>query len=170
MGQRRIARDGRLLDELEGLYRRHLDAYCSVAAAILQDRESARDAVHDAFAAAVRARASFRRNGPFEAWLWRTVVNVALDHRRRRGARAVVWAGVADLATSNGHASGPRDDVQRALAALPERQRLVLFLRYYADLDYRTIADVVGITTGAVGATLHSARAALRLTLEEVSP
>ena len=55
--------------------------------------------------------------------------------------------------------AGPlRDHVSE----LPERQRLVLFLRYYADLDYRAIASAVGISVGTVGSTLNAAHAALR--------
>ena len=50
---------------------------------------------------------------------------------------------------------------------MPERRRLILFLHYYADLDYATIAAVLEISPGTVGATLHSARAALRRLLEE---
>jgi RNA polymerase sigma factor (sigma-70 family) len=59
-------------------------------------------------------------------------------------------------------------EVTAALALLPERQRVVLFLRYYADLDYRTIGDTLGIATGTVAATLNAARTALRRRLEEV--
>ena len=66
------------------------------------------------------------------------------------------WDGLAALA------AGPlRDHVTE----LPERQRLVLFLRYYADLDYRATASVVGISVGTVGSTLNAAHAALRLAL-----
>jgi RNA polymerase sigma factor (sigma-70 family) len=54
------------------------------------------------------------------------------------------------------------------LAALPERQRLVVFLRYFADLEYREIATALGIETGTVSATLHAAHANLRRALEEV--
>jgi RNA polymerase sigma factor (sigma-70 family) len=54
--------------------------------------------------------------------------------------------------------------------ALPERQRLALFLRYYADLDYAAIAAALGISPGTVGALLHTARTSLRRTLEEVRP
>jgi RNA polymerase sigma factor (sigma-70 family) len=59
-------------------------------------------------------------------------------------------------------------DVRFLLASLPERQRLVLFLRYYADLDYRSIAEAVGIESGTVAATLNQARATLRRMLTEV--
>jgi RNA polymerase sigma factor (sigma-70 family) len=55
-----------------------------------------------------------------------------------------------------------------AVAALPERQRLVVFLRYYADLDYRTIADALDVEVGTVSATLAAAHRAVRQRLEEV--
>jgi RNA polymerase sigma factor (sigma-70 family) len=51
---------------------------------------------------------------------------------------------------------------------LPSRQREALFLRYYADLDYRTVAEVLGIEVGTVSATLNAAHQALRRRLEEV--
>ena len=52
-----------------------------------------------------------------------------------------------------------------------QRQREVLFLHYYADLDYATIAGALGISPGTVGATLSTARARLRraLTPEVIS-
>ena len=59
-------------------------------------------------------------------------------------------------------------DVRSRVAALPERQRLVLFLRYYADLDYQRIAEALEISAGTVGATLNQAHAALRGELREV--
>jgi RNA polymerase sigma factor (sigma-70 family) len=67
---------------------------------------------------------------------------------------------------ANGGAAG--GEVRVVLATLPERQRLVLFLRYYADLDYRAIAEALEIQPGTVGATLHQAHAAVRRALEEV--
>jgi RNA polymerase sigma factor (sigma-70 family) len=54
------------------------------------------------------------------------------------------------------------------LARLPERQREAVFLRYYADLDYAAIAELLGITTGTVGATLNAAHGSLRQSIERV--
>jgi RNA polymerase sigma factor (sigma-70 family) len=54
------------------------------------------------------------------------------------------------------------------IKGLPERQRLAVFLRYRADLDYRSIALVLGIEVGTVSATLHAAHQTLRRMLEEV--
>lgn len=53
---------------------------------------------------------------------------------------------------------------------MSERQREVLFLHYYADLNYAAIASALGISEGTVGATLHAARTTLREALtQEVS-
>jgi RNA polymerase sigma factor (sigma-70 family) len=53
------------------------------------------------------------------------------------------------------------------VALLPKGQRLIVFLHYYADLDYGAIAEAIGVSTGTVGATLHTARASVRRRLEE---
>jgi hypothetical protein len=85
--------------------------------------------------------------------------NAAIDERRRRAAALPLADAVDRVASANGDLSGGgHGAVRRALAQLPERQRLIIFLRYYADLDYRTIGEALGITTGAIGATLSSSR------------
>lgn len=152
------------LAEIERVYRERLPEFRRVAAAIVGNREAARDAVQDGFASAVRQRASFRREAPLEAWLWRIVVNAAREQRRRPDETPV-----PGVAASNGFHDDDTDPrIRVALSLLPERQRLVLFLRYYADLDYRTIADVLEIAVGTVGVTLSTAQAKLRRLLEEV--
>jgi RNA polymerase sigma factor (sigma-70 family) len=54
------------------------------------------------------------------------------------------------------------------ISRLPERQRLALFLRYFADLSYDGIAEAVDVSPGTVAATLNAAHRALRRRLEEV--
>jgi RNA polymerase sigma factor (sigma-70 family) len=154
---------GASLDEIEAVYRESAHRFRSVAAAIVHDREVAWDLVQDAFASAVRRRASFRRDGPLEAWLWRTVVNTAVSHARRaRGGRA------PREPERSVEQPGRNPDVQDAVAALPERQRLAVFLRYYADLDYRTIGTVLGIEDATARASVRAAHGALRRRLELV--
>jgi RNA polymerase sigma factor (sigma-70 family) len=63
----------------------------------------------------------------------------------------------------------PHGRVRAAVSALPPRQREALFLRFYLDLDYASIADVLDIEVGTVSATLHAARAALAQALKEVA-
>jgi len=59
-------------------------------------------------------------------------------------------------------------EIRAAIAALPKRQRTVLFLRHYADLDYDQIAAVLGIARGTVAATLNTAHTRLQAVLGEV--
>jgi RNA polymerase sigma-70 factor (ECF subfamily) len=153
------------LENIEALYRARLGAFRRVARAILGDPEAARDAVQDAFASAVRSRATFRGDGSLEGWIWRTVVNAARMQLRGNAARPTSPLG--EETAANGHAQ-PDTRLRAAVAALPERQRLVLFLRYYADLDYAAIAETLEISPGTVAATLNSARSSLRSVLEEV--
>jgi RNA polymerase sigma factor (sigma-70 family) len=61
----------------------------------------------------------------------------------------------------------PDEHVRRLIRQLPERQRFVLFLRYFADLDYGTIAAILGVAPGTVAAALHVAHASVRGALKE---
>jgi RNA polymerase sigma-70 factor (ECF subfamily) len=143
------------LAELEELYRVRGSDYERVAIALTGDEGLGCDAVQEAFVRAVRGRARFRGSGPVGAWVWRIVVNEA--HRRRDARRDE--PGLPDKRVVY---------VRGLIAELPQRQRLVLFLRYYADLDYATIAEVLDISTGTVAATLHRAHARLDHDLQEV--
>ncbi len=152
------------LAELESLYRRRFGVYLRVASGITGNEERAVDAVQEGFAAAIRERRRFRGEGPLEAWVWRLVVNAALKQLRAEPPLASAVEPVA-----NGGAPPVHSELRARIAALPERQRTVLFLRYFADLDYTSIAEALGISAGTVGATLNAAHTALRRSLEEVS-
>jgi RNA polymerase sigma-70 factor, ECF subfamily len=149
------------LADLEALYRRRFCVFLRVATGIVRDEERALDAVQDGFAAAIRERRRFRGDGPLEAWVWRMVVNAALKQLRAGPPMDVE-------PSLNGDAPSKHPELRMRISALPERQRTVLFLRYFADLDYRAIGSVLGISPGMVGATLNAAHTALRRTLEEV--
>jgi RNA polymerase sigma-70 factor (ECF subfamily) len=147
---------------IEAIYRARVADFRRVATAIVGDVELGSDAVQEAFANALRKRKSFRGDGSLEAWLWRLVVNQARDALRtaRRGPVPV-------LLSANGSTTHEDARLAAAIAALPERQRLAIFLRYYADLDYTSIADALGVKAGTVAASLSAAHDNLRKTLEE---
>ena len=159
----RLFRDP-LLNEIEELYRQRFGHFARAAAAITHDRDVAVEAVQDAFADAVRSRRQYRREGPLEAWVWRAVVNAA-EKARARAARVPV-SDVGDR--RNGHEPVPESELASLIRQLPDRQRLALFLRYYADLDYRSIAHALQVEVGTVSATLSAAHATLRRSIEEV--
>jgi RNA polymerase sigma-70 factor (ECF subfamily) len=150
--------------EIEAIYRTRFRAFLFSVTALLGDGEAALDVVQDGFALALRRRMSFRSEGSLEAWLWRIVLNVARDRRRSR-RRPVPFMQLESF----GDASEPSAELRTALLALPERQRLAVFLRYYADLSSREIAEVLGVRAGTVAASLNAAHAALRRNLEEVA-
>jgi RNA polymerase sigma factor (sigma-70 family) len=161
-----MARKGSLTRELEIVYRLRYQRFLRVATAILGDESSGHDAVQDGFAQALREQQSYRGLGPLDAWVWRLVVNAALAARRHRVVRGETPE-EAEILGSNGQ-SGDESGVRAWIAALPERQRLAVYLRYYADLDYRSIAQALDVEIGTVSATLSSAHQALRRSIEEV--
>jgi RNA polymerase sigma factor (sigma-70 family) len=148
--------------EIEAIYRARLADFRRVAAAIVGDVERGSDAVQDAFGSALRKQKSFRGEGSLEAWLWRLVVNHAHDE-----LRAARRSPVPVLLSANGSATYEDARLAAAVAALPERQRLAVFLRYYADLDYGSIAEALGVKDGTVAAALSAAHDNLRKTLQE---
>jgi RNA polymerase sigma-70 factor (ECF subfamily) len=154
---------GARVRDLEEVYRLRYRRFLRVATAIAGDEDGAHDAVQEGFADVLRHRRSYRGAGPLEAWVWRAVVNAARRLRSRRDAS--VTFPQPEPPTSSGH---PDELAVRSwLAALPERQRLAVFLRYYADLDYRTIAKVLEVEVGTVSATLSAAHTTLRRSLKE---
>jgi RNA polymerase sigma-70 factor (ECF subfamily) len=150
-----------LTREIERVYRQRYVGFRNALATVTGSHESARDAVQEAFARALRERASFRGEGRLEAWIFRIALRTALE--TRRNGREIALEDVADPVLP-----GPEHDpvLAAALRALPPRRRLVVFLRYFADLTYEEIAYVCGISEGTVAAALHQARAALLMELE----
>jgi RNA polymerase sigma factor (sigma-70 family) len=166
-----VSQNSTLLAEIENVYRGRGADFFRLALAKTGDPEAARDAVQDGFAQAIRGRRSFRGSGSLEAWVARCVINAAHDVRRAASQTDVV---LSDLPTDDGgsvDSVAPSADaaiIREAIRSLPERQRDMLYLRFYLGFDYAAIAETLGIEVGTVSATLHAARASLAQTLQEV--
>jgi DNA-directed RNA polymerase specialized sigma24 family protein len=89
------------------------------------------------------------------------VIDEALALRRKR-APEYRWPASNGSAPSTDHQAEWDGMVRAWVASLPERQRLVVFLGYFADLDYRSIATPLDVEVGTVSATLATAHPALR--------
>jgi RNA polymerase sigma factor (sigma-70 family) len=116
---------------------------------------------------AVRYRSRLRDRESAPGWVCRIVLNEARKRSTAERRHASAPTPDTDTPKINGHREAGA--AVTALASLPERQRLVLFLRYYADLDYAGIAEALGISRGTVSATLHAARSNLQTKLKEVN-
>lgn len=156
---------GTSIGQIEAVYRNRYGRFVRVATAELRDRDAAMDAVQEAFARAISSRSTYGGRGSLDAWIWRILINVCASSHNVRASQAEAARDISD-----DPAESDRDlpAVREAVSELPERQRLVLFLRHYADLDYEAIADAVGVERGTVAATLNAARTKLRSRLTEV--
>ncbi len=142
-----------------------LDEANRVATWILGDPTAAEDAVQESAARAWRARESLRDEATMPAWFGRIVVNTCRDELRRRGRRP----SVADLRFADPvpdpsirHDVDDRDEVARALRRLNPDARVVLALRYGADLTVPAIAARLGIPEGTAKTRLRDALEAAR--------
>ena len=123
----------------------------------------AEDAVQEAFARYVRAAQGDSPVRQPEAWLFRIVHNLAMDHHRRTHRVRFVDPNGAGSPTVPDVASDSID-LWAAVDRLPERQRAVIYLRYRADFDFATIAGILSIS--AIGARANAFRALRRLRQE----
>ena len=148
------------LADFEGLYRDNYFGFRNALAAITGDQQSAHDVLQEAFVRAIKQRKSFRGEGTLAGWVWRIAFRLALRHKSRRQISLD-----SDLDLSLLDLSLPEPDFHPDLAAaireLPPRQRLFVFLRYFADLEYSDIAAACDVSIGTVGAALTTAREAL---------
>src|SRR5437763_1397048 len=117
---------------LAELYVRHQPAALRLAYMLTGHRELAEDLVQDAFVKLAGRFVHLRKAEAFETYLKRMIVNLFLSHlRRRKVERAYVQREGGEPGTAQGPSDlGERDEMWRALAGLPERQRAALVLRY----------------------------------------
>ncbi|MET0939265.1 MAG: sigma-70 family RNA polymerase sigma factor [Gaiellaceae bacterium] len=142
---------GRLDSDLEELYRRRQGAFQTMLASVTGSVESAGDVVQEAFARALRKQDGFRGDGSLEAWVWRIAFRVAVGST---GSHELAMEEVPDVAFVD---EGRDPTLAAAVKRLPPQRRMAIFLRYYADLSYAEIGDVLGIAEGTVAATLSKA-------------
>lgn len=150
---------GRDQDEFAEFYRASRDSCLRAVTAVVGDRELAEEQVAEAFTRAWTSWGKVRIHAAPRAWVVRTALNLGVSWWRRRHREV-------PLADHDAAAADTGDGVDPALIAalrrLPARQREVLALRIFLDLDTETTAKVIGIAPGTVMAHLSRALAALR--------
>jgi RNA polymerase sigma-70 factor (sigma-E family) len=125
------------------------------------DGQLAEDLVAEAFARAWASWRKVRVHPAPVAWVVRTALNANVSWWRRRRREVALPSG-ADWAAPRPADAGLDNVLVAAVRALPVRQREVVTLRVFFDLDMATTAALLGISPGTVGAHLHRALAALR--------
>lgn len=163
-------------DALEDLFRRYRLVAYRVAHRLLGNEADALDAVQEGFIKALTHLPAFQGRSTFKTWLLRVVTNASLDLGRQRGRREALAGERLDQDgeepsawndPGNGLARADlRRQLQNALAQLPEAQRRTFVLHAEAELSYREVADVLGISIGTVMSRLYYARQRLRAYLK----
>jgi RNA polymerase sigma-70 factor, ECF subfamily len=167
-------------EALEELFDRYRMLAYRVAHRLLGNEADALDAVQEGFIKALTHLDSFQGRSTFKTWLLRVVSNAALDFGRQRGRRETLSLDtpqVGDrertllLALDDPAVGLERADLRRlldeALATLSEAQRKTFVLHAEADLSYREVAQVLGISIGTVMSRLYYARQKLRAYLAQ---
>jgi RNA polymerase sigma-70 factor (sigma-E family) len=145
------------------LFLAHHRRLVGLAALLVDDRQTAEDVVQDAFAGLYRGWRRLRDPNAAVAYLNQAVVNGGRDslRRRRRSGTALLSlvprSEELDSAERDAELHQQGDLLWRAVAALPDRQRQVLVLRYYLDQSEAEIARTLGISRGSV--KKHASRA-----------
>jgi RNA polymerase sigma-70 factor (sigma-E family) len=162
---------------LPELFRRHHAELLRLAVLIVRDQHTAEDVVQDVF---TRLHARGHRAGDLDqalTYLRAAVLNGCRSVLRRQAVGRRLGSmryGLSPLTTSGSAEQEAiraenRDEVLRALAALPSRRREVLVLRYYLNLSEAEIAATLGISAGTVKSTAARGIAALARALKEES-
>jgi len=150
-----------------------LDRAYRLATVILGDRYDAEDAVHDAVEVAWRRWSDLRDEQRFQAWFGKIVVNACRDRLRRSRRRRMVE--IPRLVLDKEHPIAPdaadalalRDVLRRAFEVLSPEERIVVVLRYEADLTVPRVAEIAGIPEGTAKSRLHHALRKLRAAIGE---
>lgn len=154
------------------IYSAHYRSLVRLSALLVHDVQTAEEIVQDSFIAMHGSWRRLRDPDRGLAYLRQAVVNrsrSSLRHRKvieKHAPRPLPHSASAEEGAMN---ALEHQAVMAALRKLPERQREVLVLRYYADLSEADIADAIGVSRGAVKSHASRGLAAVRTTLEQMA-
>jgi RNA polymerase sigma-70 factor (ECF subfamily) len=156
---------------------RHLARTVGLATRLMGSRTEGEDVAQDAFLRVWSHAARWRPignggNARFTTWLYRIVVNLAIDRKRRPTMGAIddvdEPADEADDGFRRIHRQQVSDAVTAAMARLPERQRIALTLCFFEGMSNIEAGEVMSLSVGAVESLLVRARRTLRQELSEI--
>ena len=152
-------------DAFEMIIRTHSRALFAITYGILRNREEAEDAVQDALVKAWKSRWRVRDPQKFPTWLTTIARHRARDVFRKRRHVPLsddMTKPLEQEPATNIETESLDRHVHSALAALPEIYRSALMLRYFEEMDYRTIENTLGLSNGALRGILGRALSSMR--------
>jgi RNA polymerase sigma-70 factor (ECF subfamily) len=149
-------------EAFEMIIRTHSRTLFAISYGILQSREEAEDVVQDSLLKAWKTRWRVRDPEKFPAWLATIARHKAHDVFRRRRTVPLSEQLAEPIEPEAPNTTALDQRLHSALEALPELHRAALTLRYFEEMDYRTIEDTLGLTNGALRGILGRALASVR--------
>jgi RNA polymerase sigma-70 factor (ECF subfamily) len=149
-------------EAFEMIIRTHSRTLFAIAYGILQNREEAEDVVQDSLVKAWKTRWRVRDPDKLPAWLATIARHRAHDLLRRRRTIPLSPETIDISETEAIDSTALDQQLHSALATLPELHRAALTLRYFQEMDYRTIENTLGLTNGALRGILGRALASMR--------
>ena len=130
---------------------------------IVLTHEDADDVLQNTFLKAWKSLPTFQGKAKLSTWLYRIAINESLDFLRRQKA-ATLSSADADLSVANrlladDYFDGDKSQalLQEAIATLPDVQRTVFTLRYYDEMKYSEMSEILGTSEGSLKASYHIA-------------
>jgi RNA polymerase sigma-70 factor, ECF subfamily len=164
------------MDAYQDLIREYRSKVFRVVSSYHRDPEDAMEVVQDTFMKVYTSRSTWERKTSFSAWIYRIAINASIDRYRRRDKGRT--SSIEDMLEGQLHDSANlpptrtavdrlehldrRRLIEGAVRRLPARQREVLALRFFADMQLEEIAETLGCPLGTVKSNLHKAVHALR--------
>jgi RNA polymerase sigma-70 factor (ECF subfamily) len=159
--------------EFQAFYKSVFPILFRVAWRIAGSREAAEDLCQEAFFRLYSKKMVFPSQDDAKFWLIRVVKNHAINYARRKGRERVAYQKALKEVTAapeTGEDALVRkettEEVKKALDELPENMRIVLVLKEYAELNYKEIGRVLGISEGNVKVRVFRARERLAKILQ----
>jgi RNA polymerase sigma-70 factor (ECF subfamily) len=155
------------------LFHQYKNLVYRTAYLMLDNADDAEDVLQEVFLQVHRSLSTFEPSkGAFTTWLYRITVNHCLSRRRKRHLLVISLEQVPPLAlTEHPSSQGRVEDeeaIQQALSRLSDKLRTVIILRYYLELSYAEIAQILNIPIGTVKSRLDLALKTLRQELATV--
>jgi RNA polymerase sigma-70 factor (ECF subfamily) len=164
-------------EALKEIYDKYHKKVYRIAYGVVRQREDALDIVQEVFIKLFRSIKNFQGRSHFYTYLYRMVMNTAIDHARKSGKKfASSLDEEGSFEPSDGVEKGPErvflqkeleERVKRAMDKLPAEQKAALIFRDMEGLSYQEMAEAMGCSIGTVMSRLHYGRKKMQELLKD---
>jgi RNA polymerase sigma-70 factor (ECF subfamily) len=152
---------------------RYMKRAYDIAYSVVREHDEAEDVAQEAFVRVYRSLHTFRGNSQFGTWLYRVVMNHALNRIERNQARSRLetsLTGSMAMIAAPGEPPAEQDDrkpqLEQALYRLPTLQRAVVIMRHLNGLSTRQVSEILRCSEGTVKTHLHRGLRKMRTMLD----